>query len=572
LQRVHCVKRAAAVLLALFAVAGSAGAASPLIPPSEQGPFGRTRLEMFDYLVGVWFRTDRNVVKSVSCPYGQCLWVPWYMHSDLCTAQDLHTKCGVSPTTFENNCLASDELSQVGMVVAMSTRQDAFDQWVATVRTLMAGPSGQALPVWQAKRQDGVIDTNVTSDDASDATARIILALYIAAASPRFPDAIKKTTYRQLGDTLARPFLDRDFVTLPLTGSTGATIANWLAGGHVTAESNPDLSGAVSFAGYFGDVILALVAAYRSTGDPSFSAAARDTAEAYLTAARYDGTKFVVPPMQFEWRVTGSRGEIACTNGYCTQWDDADAPRAVSVCKAIGAARLAGVDLGPNLSRYCEQWLASDGVAPDAYQRQYFVDGQRVAPPQGGYHNNGLGAALNFTPANQHLRLKLDEAIGAHFVPEKDSFDWTNCMGVYNPAFVLVNLGSAIGLDLGAFVPLGTSLYLVEPCRILDTRDSGAAVGGNETRAVQIAGTCGIPATAKAIAGNVTAVAPLDSGWFTLYPHGTATPVASTLSYRSGKTRANNARITLSPDGRIYVFNGGTSSTHMILDVTGYFQ
>lgn len=566
------MKRAAIALLALLAVSGSSDAASPLILPSESGPFARTRLEMFDYLVGVWFRTDRNVIRSVSCPHGQCLWVPWYMHSDLCTEQDLHTKCGVSPATFENNCLASDELSQVGMVIAMSTRQDAFDQWVATVRTLMVGPSGQELPVWQARRQNGVIDTSVTSDDASDATARIVLALYIAATSPRFPDANQKASYRNLADTLARTFLARDFVSKTLTGSTGAAVTRWLAGGHVTAESNPGLHGAVTFAGYFGDVILALVAAYRSTGDPVFAAAARDTAEAYLTAAKYDGTKFVVPPMQFEWRVSGSNADIACTNGYCAQWDDADAPRAVTVCKAIYAARLAGVDLGPNLNRYCEQWLASDGVAPDAYQRQYSVDGQRVAPPQGGYHNNGLGASLNFAAANEHLRLKLDEAIGGHFVPEKDSFDWTNCMGVYNPAFVIVNLGSAIGLDLGAFTPPGTSLYLVEPCRILDTRDSGTAVGGNATRTVQIAGACGIPATAKAIAANVTAVTPLDSAWFSLYPHGMATPVATTLSYRAGKTRANNARITLSPDGRISAFNGGASATHMILDVTGYFE
>ncbi|HEX6084799.1 MAG TPA: hypothetical protein VF266_09760, partial [Thermoanaerobaculia bacterium] len=318
--------------------------------------------------------------------------------------------------------------------------------------------------------------------------------------------------------------------------------------------------------------ILALVAAYRATGDPKFSAAARDTAEAYLTAARYDGTQFVVPPMQFEWRVNGSQAEIACTNGYCGQWDDADAPRAVTVCKAIYAARLAGVDLGPNLDRYCGQWLASPGVAADAYQRQYSVDGQPVAPPQGGYHNNGLGASLNFAAANPHLRLKLDEAIGGHFVPEKDSFDWTNCMGVYNPAFVIVNLGSAIGLDLGAFTPPGTSFYLVEPCRVLDTRESGAAIAGGATRAVQLAGTCGIPASAKAIAANVTAVAPTDSGWFTLYPHGIATPAATTMSYRAAKTRANNARVTLSTDGRILVYNGGTSATHMILDVTGYFQ
>lgn len=541
-----------------------------MIPPTESGPFGLTRLEMFDYLTAVWFRSDRHVVNHVSCPQGTCLWVPWYIHSDLCTTTDLHTNCGVPSPNFEDNCLVSDELSQLGVGIAMSSHQDWFDEWVAMIRTLLVGAAGQELPVWQAKRQSGTISTSVTSDDASDATARIISALYIAAASPRFTDAGKKAAYRSLADSLAHTFLTRDFVHRSLTGSTGATITNWLAGGHVTAESNANLTGAESFAGYFGDVILALLAAFHSTGDPAFAAAARDTAEAYLTAAGYNGTSFVVPPKQFQWSVNGSQAQITCT-GYCSQWDDADAPRAVSTCKSIYYARLAGVDLGPNLTHYCDQWLASDGVAPDAYQRQYFVDGSRIAPPQGGYHNNGLGAALNFSSATGHLRLKLDEAIGSHFSLANDSFDYTNCMGVYNPAFVIVNLGSAIGLDFGAFGPPATSLYLITPCRVLDTRNS-TAIAASETRSVPISGVCGIPATAKAIAVNVAAIAPASAGWLTLYEHGAVRPMTSTLSYRSGKTRANNALVNVSADGRIDVYNGGTNAIHAVLDVTGYFE
>jgi hypothetical protein len=48
----------------------------------------------------------------------------------------------------------------------------------------------------------------------------------------------------------------------------------------------------------------------------------------------------------------------------------------------------------------------------------------------------------------------------------------------------------------------------------------------------------------------------------------------STINYRAGRTRANNAVLTLSESGAITVFVGGQTigTVHFILDVNGYFQ
>lgn len=124
--------------------------------------------------------------------------------------------------------------------------------------------------------------------------------------------------------------------------------------------------------------------------------------------------------------------------------------------------------------------------------------------------------------------------------------------------------------------PLGTSLHIVTPCRVTDTRGPAGPAGGPAlpnlaTRTLQITGACGIPSTARAVVANVTAVAPTTSGFLAFYPTGTTWPGNSTINYRAGKTRANNAVVGLSPLGQATVLNNGATQ-NFIIDVTGYFQ
>ena len=52
--------------------------------------------------------------------------------------------------------------------------------------------------------------------------------------------------------------------------------------------------------------------------------------------------------------------------------------------------------------------------------------------------------------------------------------------------------------------------FSVTPCRLLDTRmvAQGPALASGAPRLVTVAGSCGVPAHARAIAANIAAVAP----------------------------------------------------------------
>lgn len=124
--------------------------------------------------------------------------------------------------------------------------------------------------------------------------------------------------------------------------------------------------------------------------------------------------------------------------------------------------------------------------------------------------------------------------------------------------------------------PSATSLYIVTPCRVIDSRGpvgeyGGPALANAATRDIQMTGVCGIPSGARAVVANVTTVSPSTAGFLSFYPAGTIWPGNSTVNYRAGKTRANNTILVLAGDGRVTVRNSGATQ-HFIVDVTGYFQ
>lgn len=126
--------------------------------------------------------------------------------------------------------------------------------------------------------------------------------------------------------------------------------------------------------------------------------------------------------------------------------------------------------------------------------------------------------------------------------------------------------------------PNNTSFYTLTPCRVLDTRDpagpwGGPALSAGAVRAFTIAGRCFVPMTAKSVAVNITVTEPTSLGHLTLFPSGTTPPLASTINFQAGQTRANNAILPLGSGGTISVVSGQpTGTVHFILDVNGYFQ
>ena len=119
--------------------------------------------------------------------------------------------------------------------------------------------------------------------------------------------------------------------------------------------------------------------------------------------------------------------------------------------------------------------------------------------------------------------------------------------------------------------------YALTPCRAVDTRQApyGPALSSGTTRDFQIQGVCGVPAGAKAVALNVTAITPGSKGHLRLFPSGTTLPTISSINFAGGETAlANGAIVALSTnasDLSVYTFLSGGGTTHMVLDVTGYF-
>lgn len=138
---------------------------------------------------------------------------------------------------------------------------------------------------------------------------------------------------------------------------------------------------------------------------------------------------------------------------------------------------------------------------------------------------------------------------------------------------------SGTGLCHSALPSEATSFYTLPPCRVADTRQAagpqgGPALAAGSQRSFPVAGLCGIPADAVAVAANVTVVNPTATGHLELRPTGSPVAGTSAVNFAAGKVRANNAVLALGVLGEVNVGcslnQAGTA--HFVLDVSGYFR
>jgi uncharacterized repeat protein (TIGR01451 family) len=117
-----------------------------------------------------------------------------------------------------------------------------------------------------------------------------------------------------------------------------------------------------------------------------------------------------------------------------------------------------------------------------------------------------------------------------------------------------------------------TDYFTLTPCRVLDTRPASQLASGVPLT-VAIEEICGVPAKARTVVLNVTAVAPSAAGELKIYASDTTAPTFSTLAFPT-TARAVIAVVSLSSDGEITLDAtvGGGGTVHVILDVMGYFE
>jgi hypothetical protein len=143
--------------------------------------------------------------------------------------------------------------------------------------------------------------------------------------------------------------------------------------------------------------------------------------------------------------------------------------------------------------------------------------------------------------------------------------------GTGNGIAVYPNNTTDLVIDInGYFAPAATgglSLYTLAPCRVLDTRKSTGAFGGE--LAIVVAGsTCAPPGNAQAYVFNATVIPPGPMGYLTLWPAPQPQPVVSTLNAQDGAI-ASNMAIVPNMDGVTGAYVNDT--TQLVLDMNAYF-
>lgn len=113
----------------------------------------------------------------------------------------------------------------------------------------------------------------------------------------------------------------------------------------------------------------------------------------------------------------------------------------------------------------------------------------------------------------------------------------------------------------------------LRPVRVADTRNGtgvpAGKIGGGGTLSVPVAGSYGVPADAKAVSLNVTVTEPAAAGYVTVYPCGSARPLASNLNFTAAQTVPNAVVVKPGSGGAVCAY--AMVATHLVVDLNGYF-
>ena len=128
--------------------------------------------------------------------------------------------------------------------------------------------------------------------------------------------------------------------------------------------------------------------------------------------------------------------------------------------------------------------------------------------------------------------------------------------------------------------PSGLLFYPLNPGRVMDTRLGAASSGltgpfyASTPQRLQIAGQAGVAGGADAVTGNLTVVNQTSGGHVSATLNSEVSPTTSVINFPLGDTRANGVTLPLNAGGRSWFVYKAPSgrTTHMILDVTGYFR
>ncbi len=152
-------------------------------------------------------------------------------------------------------------------------------------------------------------------------------------------------------------------------------------------------------------------------------------------------------------------------------------------------------------------------------------------------------------------------------------------VGAGGKVCIFTNTPTDLFADVVGFHPTTASYVPTQPERLLETRTteaggqkgySGAKPATGQVISLHVTGVGAtlVPADAKAVFLNVTAVNSDGEGWITVYPCGTARPNASNVNLLPGLVRANLVAAKIGTGGNVCLFV--SNGTDVVADLEGY--
>ena len=137
---------------------------------------------------------------------------------------------------------------------------------------------------------------------------------------------------------------------------------------------------------------------------------------------------------------------------------------------------------------------------------------------------------------------------------------------------VVALVGLATKGETAAAAPRATSRFVVvQPSRLVDTRDLGPQVSRGSIYRVQVAGRFGVGSTATAAVINLTATEALGAGFLTAWSGDVVRPLASNIGIElAGQTVSNLVTVPLGHDGTFAIY--ASVGTHLVVDVFGGYE
>jgi hypothetical protein len=122
--------------------------------------------------------------------------------------------------------------------------------------------------------------------------------------------------------------------------------------------------------------------------------------------------------------------------------------------------------------------------------------------------------------------------------------------------------------DIVGWIPSGAAYMPITPKRVLDTRQMTGPLGPDDTLLVDLSSVAPSPWTVGAYVLNVTAAAPTDTSFLTVYPAGQPVPNSSNLNTVPGENVPNAVMVRPGTSGAVAIRNE-RGSTHVMVDVVG---